>query len=135
MRRAALCLALLSAAIVFLPATSSAQVAIAGVVKDGTGAVLPGVTVEASSPALIERTRTAFTDAAGQYKIVDLSPGTYLVTFTLAGFKTFKRGDILLEGTFTAQINADLQVGAMEETLTVSAESPLVDVISTQKSF
>src|SRR5262249_19834058 len=96
---------------------------------------LPGVTVEASSPALIERTRTVFSDAAGQYKIVDLSPGTYMVTFTLAGFKTVKRGDILLEGTFTAQINADLQVGAMEETLTVTAESPIVDVIGTQKSF
>src|ERR1700737_1125722 len=103
MRRVILCAALLGAAIVCAPATSSAQVAIAGVVKDGTGAVLPGVSVEASSPALIEKTRTVVTDGAGQYKIVDLSPGTYQVAFTLSGFKSVRRTGILLEGTFTAQ--------------------------------
>ena len=135
MRRVVLCTALFVAAAWLVPAPASAQAAIAGVVKDGTGAVLPGVTVEASSPALIERTRSVVTDAAGQYKIVDLSPGTYSVAFTLAGFKTVKRTDVLLEGTFTAQINIELQVGAVEETLTVTAESPTVDVINTQKSF
>src|SRR5438093_2736229 len=135
MRRVVLCTALLCAAACLVPAPASAQVAIAGVVKDGTGAVLPGVTVEASSPALIERTRSVVTDAAGQYKIVDLSPGTYTVAFTLAGFKSVKRTDVLLEGIFTAQVNIELQVGAVEETLTVTAQTPTVDVINTQKSF
>jgi hypothetical protein len=135
MRRVVLCTALLAAAIWLVPATSSAQVAIAGVVKDGTGAVLPGVTVEASSPALIEKTRTVVTDTAGQYKIVDLSPGTYQVSFTLAGFKTVKRTDIILEGTFTAQVSVDLQIGQMEETLTVTGASPVVDVINNTASF
>jgi len=135
MRRVVLCTALLCAAAWLVPAPASAQAAIAGVVRDGTGAVLPGVTVEASSPALIERTRSVVTDGTGQYKIVDLSPGTYAVSFTLAGFKVVKRENIVLEGTFNALINAELQVGAVEETLTVSAETPTVDVINTQKSF
>jgi hypothetical protein len=135
MRRVVLYAALLSAAVVLVPATSSAQVAIAGVVRDGTGAVLPGVTVEASSPALIEKARTVVTDTAGQYKIVDLSPGTYQVTFTLAGFKTVKREDILLEGNFTAPVNAEMQVGQVEETLTVTGSSPVVDVITNVASF
>src|SRR5438874_4776285 len=115
MRRVILCLALLCVGVFFLPATASAQVAIAGVVKDGTGAVLPGVSVEASSPALIEKTRAVVTDSAGQYKIVDLRPGTYQIAFTLAGFKTVMRADIVLEGTFTAQVNAELSVGSVEE--------------------
>jgi hypothetical protein len=135
MRRVAICLAVLCAGGLLVPAMASAQTGIAGVVKDTTGAVMPGVTVEASSPALIEKSRVAISDSAGQYKIVDLPPGTYAVTFSLAGFKSVKRADILLEGTFTAQINADLQVGAMEETLTVTAESPTVDVITNQKTF
>jgi len=128
-------MAVLCAGVLLAPATVSAQTGIAGVVKDTTGAVMPGVTVEASSPALIEKSRVAISDSAGLYKIVDLPPGTYAVTFSLAGFKSVKRTDILLEGTFTAQINADLQVGAMEETLTVTAESPTVDVITNQKTF
>src|SRR6266540_2957160 len=135
MRRVVICLAMLSAGVLLAPTTASAQVGIAGVVRDTSGAVMPGVTVEASSPALIEKARTVVTDNAGQYKIVDLSPGTYAVTFTLPGFKSVKRGEIILEGTFTAQINVDLQVGAMEETLTVTAESPTVDVITNQKTF
>ena len=102
--------------------------AIAGVVKDSSGAVMPGVNVEASSPALIEKTRTVVTDGAGQYRIVDLRPGTYEVSFTLPGFKTVRRADIILEGTFTAQVNAELQVGAVEETVPVTAASPAVDV-------
>src|SRR5262245_39556839 len=98
MRRVVLCATLLCAAVFLLPGTSRAQVAIAGVVKDTTGAVLPGVTVEASSPALIEKARAVITDTSGQYKIVDLSPGTYAVAFTLPGFKTVRRNGILLEG-------------------------------------
>src|SRR4051812_4622963 len=115
MRRVVLCTALLWAAVFLLPGTSHAQVAIAGVVKDASGAVMPGVTVEASSPALIEKTRSVVTDTAGQYKIVDLSPGTYAVSFTLPGFKTVRRAGIVLEGSFTAQVSPELQVGAVEE--------------------
>ena len=135
MRRIVLCSAVLCAAVFLVPRISSAQAAIAGVVKDTTGSVMPGVLVEASSPALIEKTRSVVTDSAGQYKIVDLSPGTYQVSFTLAGFKTVRRADIILEGTFTAPVNADLQIGSVEETITVTGASPTVDIINTQKSF
>src|SRR6188474_1230164 len=100
---------------------------IAGVVRDTSGAVLPGVTVEASSPALIERVRTATTDSQGQYKIIDLRPGIYSVTFTLAGFNTFRRDGVELTTAFTAAINADLRVGSLQETVTVTGESPVVD--------
>src|SRR5204862_5954394 len=113
--------------LVFEAATSFAQNgAIAGVAKDTTGAVLPGVSVEASSPALIEKVRTVVTDTEGQYKIVDLRPGTYTVTFTLAGFSTVKREGIELSASFTATVNAELRVGALEETVTVSGASPVV---------
>jgi carboxypeptidase family protein len=135
MRRVVLCTALLWAAVFLLPRTSHAQVAIAGVVKDASGAVMPGVTVEASSPALIEKTRSVVTDTAGQYKIVDLSPGTYDVSFTLPGFKTVRRAGIVLEGSFTAQVSPELQVGAVEEAVTVTGETPAVDVINTTRSF
>jgi hypothetical protein len=135
MRRFGLRVAFLLGAVLLVAKTSSAQVAIAGVVKDGTGAVMPGVTVEAASPALIEKVRTVVSDSAGQYKIIDLSPGTYEVTFTLPGFKVYKRGGIVLEGNFTAQINAELSVGAVEETITITAETPTVDTIGTQRSF
>ena len=101
---------------------------IAGVVKDTTGAVLPGVTVEASSPALIEKVRTVVTDGSGQYKIIDVRPGTYAVTFTLTGFNTVKRDGIELPASFTATVNADLRVGSVTETITVSGEAPTVDV-------
>jgi carboxypeptidase family protein len=111
-----------------LPAVASAQSAIAGVVKDTSGAVMPGVTVEASSPALIERTRSVVTDGQGLYKIVDLRPGVYDVTFTLPGFNTVKRDAIELPANFTATINAELRVGSLEETVTVSGQSPVVDV-------
>ena len=100
----------------FLPAAASAQQAtgtIAGVVKDTSGAVLPGVTVEASSPALIEKSRSVVTDGTGQYKIVDLRPGTYAVTFTLSGFTTVKREGIELTGSFAAPLNAVLTVGSV----------------------
>ena len=111
------------------PALASAQTsAIAGTVKDTSGAVLPGVTVEVSSPALIEKVRSATTDGNGQYQIVQLRPGTYTVTFTLAGFSTVKREGIELTSDFTAPINADLKVGVVAETITVTGESPVVDV-------
>jgi hypothetical protein len=101
---------------------------IAGVVRDSSGLVLPGVTVEATSPALIEKVRSVTTDGEGQYKIIDLRPGVYAVTFSLTGFSTFKRENVELAANFTATINADLRVGALEETITVSSQSPVVDV-------
>jgi hypothetical protein len=108
------------------------RASIVGVVQDSTGAVLPGVTVEASSPVLIEKSRSTITDAAGRYAVVDLRPGTYDVTFSLEGFSSVKRSGIELQGAFTAQVNATLNVGAMEETLTVTGASPVVDTQSTQ---
>jgi hypothetical protein len=122
-------------AVLLVAKISSAQGAIAGVVKDTSGAILPGVTVEASSPALIERVRTATSDSNGQYKVVDLSPGAYEVSFSLPGFKAFKRTGIIIEGDFIAQINVELQVGAVEESITVNAVTPTVDTVNTQKSF
>ena len=116
-----------------LPGLASAQAAITGTVKDTSGAVLPGVAVEATSPALIEKIRSAVTDGTGQYRIVDLRPGVYVVTFSLSGFSSVKRDGIELTGTFTATINADLRVGAVAETVTVSGETPIVDVTSTKR--
>ena len=98
---------------------------IAGRITDQTGAVLPGVTVEASSPALIEQARTTVTDGDGRYSIIQLRPGTYQVTFTLPGFTTVQRGGLELTSGFTATVNVSLQVGALNETLTVTGESPL----------
>jgi hypothetical protein len=118
-----------------LPIAAAAQGSIAGSVRDTSGAVLPGVTVEASSAALIEKTRTAVTDSAGQYRIVDLPPGTYDVVFSLAGFKTIRREGIILQGSFNALVNGDLQVGALEETITVTGESPIVDVVNNRSQF
>lgn len=118
------------AALVFLalyPAAAFAQSRIAGVVKDATGGVLPGVTVEAASPALIEKIRTAVSDGSGAYEIVDLRPGTYTVTFALTGFTTVKRDGIDLPASFVATVNADMRVGQVEETLTVTGQAPLVD--------
>ena len=122
--------ALAALAILLLPSTAFAQTngAIAGVVKDSTGAVMPGVTVEAASPALIERVRSVVTDGEGLYKIIDLRPGTYTVTFSLAGFNSVKREGIELTSSFTATVNAELRVGSLEETLTVSGQAPTVDI-------
>src|SRR5688572_5936795 len=97
------------ASIVALPVAVYWQASISGVVTDASGAVLPGVTVEATSPALIERVRSVSTDGSGQYRIVDLRPGVYAVTFTLPGFSTVKREGIELTGTFTAAVNAELR--------------------------
>jgi hypothetical protein len=117
-----------------LPAAARAQSAIAGVVRDASGAVLPGVTVEASSDALIEKTRSVVTNGQGQYTIVDLRPGVYALTFTLEGFSLFKRAGIELPANFTATINAELKVGALEESVTVTGQSPVVDVQSTART-
>lgn len=122
------------ACILWLPTAALAQSAIAGVVKDTSGAVLPGVTVEASSNVLIEKTRSVITNGEGAYRIVDLRPGSYSVVFTLPGFQTFKREGLDLPGNFTATINADMKVGALEESVTVSGASPVVDVSSNAKS-
>jgi hypothetical protein len=113
-----------------LPVTAYAQASITGVVRDSSGAVLPGVTVEASSPALIEKSRLTTTDSSGQYQIVQLVPGSYAVTFSLAGFKTFRRDGIELSGSFVASVNAQMNIGDVAETITVTAETPLVDVRS-----
>ena len=113
-----------------LPSAVYAQAAITGVVKDASGGVLPGVTVEAASPVLIERVRSVVTDASGQYRIVDLRPGIYFVTFELPGFSVVKRTGIELSGNFVAAVNADLKVGTVEETITVTGETPIVDVQS-----
>src|SRR5436305_2151581 len=117
-------------ALVLLPASVYAQGAITGVVKDASGGVLPGVTVEAASPVLIEKVRSVVSSDTGQYRIENLRPGTYSVTFSLPGFSTVKREGIELSGTFVATINADLKVGALEETITVTGETPIVDVQS-----
>jgi hypothetical protein len=122
------------ACIALVPSVAHAQSAIGGTVKDTTGAVLPGVTVEAASPVLIERTKTVVTDAEGNYKIVDLRPGTYVITFSLEGFSTFKREGLELPSNFTATVNAEMRVGALEEALTVTGASPVVDVQSNVKS-
>jgi hypothetical protein len=100
---------------------------IGGTVRDASGAVLPGVTVEASSAALIEKVRTAVTDGQGQYKIIELRPGTYSVTFTLTGFATTRRDSIELTASFNAAVDADMRVGTLEETITVTGGSPIVD--------
>src|SRR5436305_2867116 len=116
------------ACLVMAPTMAFAQAsAIAGVGRDGTGAVMAGVTVEASSPVLIERVRSVVTDEKGQYKIVELRPGTYTVTFSLPGFSTVKREGIELTADFTAPVNADMRVGQIEETVTVTGASPVVD--------
>src|SRR4051812_14865558 len=106
---------LILASVVLVPAIASAQASIAGLVRDTSGAVLPGVTVEASSPALIEKVRSVVTDGSGQYKIVDLRPGTYSVVFSLTGFNTVRREGIELTGTFVATVGAELKVGSITE--------------------
>ena len=127
-----------ASAIVLLPSLAAAQGALArgtltGTVRDQSGSVLPGVTVEATSPALIEKVRTATTDNAGVYRIVNLDPGTYTLTFTLQGFSQVKREDVQLSGSATLTIPIDMRVGNIQETVTVSGESPVVDVQSTRR--
>ena len=116
--------------LVVVPSAAFAQASIVGTARDASGAVLPGVTVEASSPALIEKARSVVTNGVGQYSIQDLRPGTYTVTFTLPGFSAVKRDGIELTGNFIATVNADMRVGGVQETVTVSGEAPVVDVTS-----
>ena len=136
MNRQGLGLSVIALACLALPVVASAQTSgsISGVVRDATGAVLPGVTVEASSPVLIEKVRSVASDDRGVYQIVNLRPGTYTVTFVLAGFNTFKREGIELTGSFAATVNADLKVGDLSETVTVSGQSPTVDISSAAKT-
>ena len=120
--------------LVFVSSAAFAQQSsMTGVVRDSSGAVLPGVTVEAASPALIEKVRSAVTDATGQYRIIELRPGPYTVTFSLPGFSTVKREGLELPGEFVMTVNADLRVGNLEETVTVTGESPIVDVQSARR--
>jgi len=122
------------ATLALLPAAARAQSAFTGTVKDTSGAVLPGVTVEAASDALIEKTRSVITDENGGYRLVDLRPGTYSLTFSLEGFSAVKREGIALSSDFTMTVNTELKVGSLEETLTVTGAAPTVDVQSTTKS-
>jgi hypothetical protein len=116
------------AALMVLPAVAHAQSAMTGIVRDTSGGVLPGVTVEASSDALIEKSKVAVSDGEGRYLITDLRPGTYVVTFSLTGFSTIRREGISLPSEFTMTLNADLRVGALEESITVTGDAPIVDV-------
>jgi hypothetical protein len=127
---------LLALGLLTLPCVSAAQVlgTVAGAVQDVSGGVLPGVTVEATSPALIEKVRTAITDGAGQYQIVNLPPGTYTITFSLAGFSTVRREGVEVRPNFTANINGELRVGTVQETITVTGESPIVDIQSSAQT-
>jgi hypothetical protein len=116
-----------------IPALVTAQSSITGVVRDTSGAVLPGVTVEAASDALIEKVRSAVTDGSGQYRILELRQGTYTVTFSLTGFTTLKREALELPADFVSTLNAEMRVGTLEETVTVTGESPIVDVQSARR--
>jgi hypothetical protein len=119
--------------VVGVPTFAHAQASVAGVVRDASGAVLPGVTVEAASPALIEKTRTATTDGSGQYRITDLPPGTYVLTFSLSGFTTVKHEGLGVSGSGVVPVSVELRVGNLAETITVSGEAPLVDTQSTRR--
>ena len=116
-----------AAFVVIVPALASAQ-SIAGVVRDASGAVLPGVTIEATSPALIEKVRTSVTDDTGQYRVENLPPGTYTLTYTLPGFSTVERTGVQVQTGVTVTLNAELRVGDLQETITVTGETPVVDV-------
>ena len=122
------------AGVLLRPIAASAQSAFSGSVKDTSGAILPGVTVEAASPALIEKVRSVVTDAQGRYTIVDLRPGIYTLTFTLTGFATLVRSGLELQSNVTLPLSVELKVGAIEETVTVSGASPLVDVQAASRS-
>jgi len=134
--RGSFTMAAVLASLLLSPGTLRAQdstATIAGVVKDASGGVLPGVTVEASSPELIEKTRTVITDGTGQYRIIGLRTGTYSVTFTLTGFSSVKREGLEIKVGVVTSVNADMKVGAVEETITVSGETPVVDVQSAKR--
>ena len=111
-----------------LPSLGFAQGTLTGTVRDASGGVLPGVTVEASSPALTEKARTVVTDGAGVYRIIELNPGTYSLSVSLPGFNTVKRDGIQVAGTQVVTIPIELRVGDLQETITVTGETPVVDV-------
>src|SRR4029077_1198195 len=119
--------------ILLLPSLASAQATIAGVIRDASAAVLPGVTVEVAGRVLIEKARTVVSDGTGQSRVTDLPPGTYVVTFSLPGFSTVKREGLAVSGSGVITANADLRVGAVAETVTVTAASPVVDVQSVRR--
>jgi len=121
------------AGILLLPSLASAQATIAGVIRDASAAVLPGVTVEVTSPVLIEKSRTVISDGTGQYRVTDLPPGSYVLTFSLPGFTTVKREGLAVSGSGVITANADLRVGAVAETVTVTAASPVVDTQSVRR--
>ena len=123
-----------AALVMLLPAAAVAQEGqIAGTVRDTSGGVIPGVTVEVTSPALIEKVRSAITDGLGQYRLTNLPVGTYSVTFTLAGFSKQQRDNIVLTTGFTAPVNATMSVGQLEQVITVTSEAPVVDVQSSRQ--
>jgi hypothetical protein len=124
---------LITAVVWLLPSVVFAQATLTGTVRDSSGAVLPGVTVEASSPALTEKVRTVVTDSNGVYRIIELNPGTYTVSYSLAGFSTVRREGVQLAGTQVITIPIDLKVGALQETITVTGETPVVDVQSVKR--
>ena len=132
MRSAALRV-VLAAAVMLLPSLTFGQGTLTGTVRDPQGSVIPGVTVEASSEALIEKVRTAITDDTGQWRIIDLRPGIYRVSFTLSGFSTIVREDIELTGSTTLTVPAVLRVGNLAEQISVTAETPVVDVQSVKR--
>lgn len=127
----ALLLTAVGAVMLVFPVSAWAQASVSGTVRDTSNAVLPGVTVEASSPSLIEKTRSAVTDGTGQFRITDLPSGRYAVTFTLPGFATVQRDGVELAGVFTATINVEMRVGGIEETITITGDAPIVNVQST----
>jgi len=124
---------ILLTSIVLVPSLAAAQAVLTGTVRDSGGGVLPGVTVEVSSPVLIEKVRSATTDGTGQWRIVDLRPGTYTIVATLQGFNTVRREDIQLTGSSTLTIPIDMRVGGIQETITVTGETPVVDVQSVRR--
>ena len=121
------------ACVTLLPAIAHAQASLAGIARDSSGAVLPGVTVEAASSVLIEKVRTAVTDGSGQYRLTELPPGLYTVTFTLPGFSIVRREGVNVGGVGVIAINADMRVGGIQETITVTGETPIVDVQSARR--
>src|SRR4051794_36630054 len=133
MRGASKVLLLILLTAVLLPSRAFAQGTLTGTVRDQTGGILPGVTVDASSPALIEKVRTGITDGSGQYRITGLNPGTYSLTFMLPGFNVVKRDGIEVSGTATLTIPVEMRVGALAETITVTGETPVVDVQTVQR--
>ena len=132
-RSAAMLLTVLGC-LVLLPAAAHAQSAISGIVRDASGAVLPGVTVEAASPVLDREDPVGHHRRNGRYTLVDLRPGTYKMTFTLSGFSTLVRDGVELAGNTTVPINVELRVGSLEESVTVSGQTPLVDVQNAQRT-